>query len=36
MNASITSIVVRKQLAAMGCDRFDIGVLLPNAWMLLR
>jgi len=36
MSASITSIVVRKQLAAMGCDRFDIGVLLPNARMLLR
>ncbi|MHB8384765.1 MAG: hypothetical protein ACYDC3_20810 [Candidatus Binataceae bacterium] len=36
MNASITIIAVRNQLAGMGCDRFDIGVLRPNARMLLR
>ena len=36
MSASITRIAVRNQLAAMGCGRFDIGVLLPNARMLLR
>jgi hypothetical protein len=36
MSALITRIVVRKQLAAMACDRFEIGVLLQSGRMLLR
>ena len=33
---SRTHEAVRKQIAAMGCERFDIGVLRPNGTMILR
>ena len=33
---SRTHEAVRKQIAAMGCERFDIGVLCPNGTMVLR
>jgi hypothetical protein len=33
---SRTHEAVRKQIAAMGCERFDIGVLRPNGTMVLR
>jgi len=36
MSASITRIAVANQLAAMRCDRFDIGVLRANHRMILR
>ena len=36
MSASTTQSVVRKQLSAMGCELFEIGVLHQNALMLLR
>ncbi|MGH7836862.1 MAG: DNA-primase RepB domain-containing protein [Candidatus Binataceae bacterium] len=35
MNASITEIEVRQQLAAMGCERVDLGALSQSGWMLL-
>jgi hypothetical protein len=36
MGASITRITARSQLAAMGCESFDIGVLQESGRMLLR
>ncbi len=36
MSASITDIAARRQLAAMRCDAFDIGVLQQSGRMLLR
>lgn len=33
---SRTQEAVRKQIAAMGCERYDIGVLRPNGTMVLR
>ena len=33
---SRTREAVRKQIAAMGCERFDIGVLRTNGTMVLR
>jgi len=36
MSAWITRIAVRKQLTAMSCSLFDIGVLRSNAHMILR
>ena len=33
---SRTHEAVRKQVAAMGCERFDLGVLRPNGTMVLR
>jgi hypothetical protein len=36
MSASITRSAVRKQLSAMGCELFEIGVLYQDARMLLR
>ena len=36
MSTSITRSVVRKQLSAMGCELFEIGVLYQDARMLLR
>ena len=36
MRASITRSVVRKQLCAMGCELFEIGVLRSDGRMLLR
>ena len=36
MSASITRVLVRKQLSAMGCESFDIGVLQQCGRMLLR
>ena len=36
MSASITQSVVRKQLCAMGCELFEIGVLRSDGRMLLR
>ncbi len=36
MSASITRIAARNQLAAMGCESFDIGVLQQRGRMLLR
>jgi hypothetical protein len=36
MSASITRITVRKQLAAMGCERFEIGILQQIGRMLIR
>jgi hypothetical protein len=36
MNASITRITVRKQVAAMACERFEIGILQQIGRMLIR
>jgi hypothetical protein len=36
MSASITRSLVTKQLSAMGCERFDVGILNRNGRMLLR
>ena len=36
MSASITRVAARRQLAAMGCDYFDIGILQQTGRMLLR
>ena len=36
MSASITRSVVRKQLCAMGCELFDLGILQHDGRMLLR
>src|SRR5712675_297378 len=36
MSVSITRSVVHKQLSAMGCELFEIGVLCQDATMLLR
>jgi hypothetical protein len=36
MSAVITRNVVRRQLAAMSGERFDVGVLRPDGRMLLR
>jgi hypothetical protein len=36
MSASVTLNAIRRQIAAMGCERFDIGVLRPDGKMLLR
>jgi len=36
MSASVTRSVVRKQLCAMGCELFEIGVLRMDSRMLLR
>jgi RepB DNA-primase from phage plasmid len=36
MNTSLTHIAVQRQLAAMGCDSYDIGVLQSRGRMLLR
>jgi len=36
MSSSITRSVVRKQLRAMGCELFDIGILHPDGRMFLR
>jgi len=36
MTASTTQSVVRKQLCAMGCELFEIGILRPDGLMLLR
>ena len=36
MNASITRTAIQRQLAAMGCDAYDIGVLQTGGRMLLR
>ena len=36
MKGSITQIAVRRQLVAMGCDAYDIGVLQSGGRMLLR
>jgi len=36
MSASITRITVRKQLAAMACERFEIGILQQSGRMLIR
>jgi hypothetical protein len=36
MSASITRSIVAKQLSAMGCQRFDVGILHRNGRMLLR
>ena len=36
MSASTTQSVVRKQLCAMGCELFEIGVLHRDGPMLLR
>jgi hypothetical protein len=36
MSASTTQLVVRKQLCAMGCQLFEMGVLRIDGWMLLR
>ena len=36
MSASITRSIVAKQLVAMGCQRFDVGILHRNGRMLLR
>lgn len=36
MSASVTRSVVRKQLFAMGCELFEIGILRPDGLMLLR
>jgi len=36
MSAVITGDVVRRQLAAMSGERFDVGVLRPDGRMLLR
>lgn len=36
MSPSITQLVVRKQLCAMGCELFEIGVLRMDGRMLLR
>lgn len=36
MSASVTRSVVRKQLCAMGCELFEIGVLRMDGRMLLR
>ena len=36
MEASVTQIAVQRQLAAMGCDTYDIGILRSNQRMLLR
>jgi DNA primase RepB-like protein len=36
MGASVTRSVVRKQLCAMGCELFEIGVLRMDSRMLLR
>jgi len=35
MSASITRITVRKQLAAMVCERFEIGILQQSGRMLI-
>ena len=36
MSASITRITVRKQLAAMACERFEIGILQQSGRTLIR
>jgi RepB DNA-primase N-terminal domain len=36
MSSDITRSQVRRQLAAMACDNFDIGILRPDGRMLLR
>lgn len=36
MSSDITRSQVRKQLAAMACDYFDLGILRPDGRMLLR
>ena len=36
MSSVITHSQVRRQLAAMACDYFDIGILRPDGRMLLR
>jgi hypothetical protein len=36
MSASTTQSVIRKQLCAMGCELFEIGVLRMDGRMLLR
>ena len=36
MSTDITRSQVRRQLAAMACDYFDIGILRPDGRMLLR
>ena len=36
MKGSITQIAVQRQLLAMGCDTYDIGILQSNGRMLLR
>src|ERR1700751_5646037 len=36
MSISLTDIAVRRQLSAMGCDLYDIGVLQQQGRMLLR
>src|ERR1700693_971462 len=36
MSGDITRSQVRRQLAAMACDYFDIGILRPDGRMLLR
>ena len=36
MSVSTTQSVVRKQLCAMGCELFEIGVLQMDGRMLLR
>jgi hypothetical protein len=36
MSSDITRSQVRRQLAAMACYRFDIGILRPDGRMLLR
>src|SRR5208282_2711054 len=36
MSSDITRSQVRRQLAAMACDYFDIGILRPDGRMLLR
>ena len=36
MKASVTQIAVQRQLVAMGCDTYDIGILRSDARMLLR
>ena len=36
MSASITRIAARSQLAAMACERFEIGILQQSGRMLIR
>ena len=36
MSASVTRSIVAKQLSAMGCQRFDVGILHRDGRMLLR
>ena len=36
MSASIARSIIAKQLSAMGCQRFDVGILHQDGCMLLR